>query len=171
MAKRNEIAKKVVDVEAGTVTFNFADEGVPVVIELSGLSDAKQQRAALHGISQVAGDSYAGAESVSAARESVLGVQERLYDDAIEWSARGTGEPRTAVLAECIARAQGISIEQATAGLVAIDAADKKLAETDAAKGAVRKALSAHPAIKKARAEIALERATAELANAPALAF
>jgi len=171
MAKRNEVAKKTVDVDNGTVTFAFADNAAPIVVDLSKINAAKQNRLALHGLSQKCGDSYAGAESIADAREAVLGVQEMLYDNDAEWSTRTPGEPRTAVLAEAIARAQGITVEAAKAGLAAIDAADKALPDSDPNKGAVRKALNAHPAIKIARHELALEKAKADLANAPALAF
>lgn len=156
MAKRNEIAKKVVDVDAGTVAFTFADGGTPIVVELSKVSDANQNRLALHGLSQKCGDSYAGAESIADAREAVLGVQEMLYSG--EWSTRAPGEPRVAVLAEALARATGRTVEEAKAALAAMD-------------DETRKAISAHPGVKKARAEMALERANAELAAAPALSF
>jgi len=156
MAKRNEIAKKTVDVDSGSVTFTFADEGAPVVVELSKVSDANMTRLALHGMSQKCGDSYAGAESIADAREAVLGVQEMLYSG--EWSTRAPGEPRTSVLAEALARATGKTVEAAKAALDAMD-------------DDTRKAVSAHPGVKKARAEIALEKASAELANAPALSF
>lgn len=156
MAKRNEIAKKVVDVDAGTVAFTFADNGTPIVVELSKVSDANQNRLALHGLSQKCGDSYAGAESIADAREAVLGVQEMLYSG--EWSTRAPGEPRVAVLAEALARATGRTVEEAKAALAAMD-------------DETRKAISAHPGVKKARAEMALERANAELAAAPALSF
>jgi hypothetical protein len=158
MAKRNEIAKKAVDVDNGTVTFTFADSGSPIVVELSKVSAAKQTRLALHGLSQKCGDSYAGAESIPDAREAVLGVQEMLYDDNMEWSTRAPGEPRVAVLAEALARATGRTIEEAKAALAAMDED-------------TRKAVSAHPGVKKARAEMALEKANAELAAAPALTF
>src|SRR3990172_663049 len=146
MAKRNEIAKKSVDLDNGSVTFAFADAGEDITVSLSKVPEANQNRLALHGLSQKCGDSYAGAESVAEARESVLGVQEMLYSG--EWSTRAPGEPRTAVLAEALSRAQGITIEEAKKGLEAIDAADKLLPETDKNKGAVRKALNAHPAIR-----------------------
>lgn len=156
MAKRNEIAKKSVDTDNGTVTFAFADGGSPIVVELSKVSDANVTRLALHGMSQKCGDSYAGAESIADAREAVLGVQEMLYSG--EWSTRAPGEPRVAVLAEALARATGRTVEEAKTALAAMD--------EDA-----RKAVSAHPGVKKARAEMALEKASAELASAPALTF
>jgi hypothetical protein len=172
MAKRNEVAKKKLDIDAGTVTWAFADNGQLIVIDLAKISEAKRLRAALLGISHTGGDSYAGCDgNIADARESVLGFQEMLYDDATDWSTRAPGEPRTAVLAEAIARAQSITLEAAKAGLAAIDAADKLLSDTDPNKGAVRKALNTHPAIKVARHELALEKAKADLANAPALAF
>ncbi|MHB0978382.1 MAG: hypothetical protein ACYC1K_03235 [Minisyncoccota bacterium] len=156
MAKRNEIAKKAVDVDAGTVTFTFADGGAPIVLELSKVSESNATRLALHGMSQKAGDSYAGTESIADARESVLGVQEMLYSG--EWTTRAPGEPRTAVLAEALARATNRTVDEAKAALAAMDE------ET-------RRAVSAHPGVKKARAEMALEKANAELANAPALSI
>jgi NACalpha-BTF3-like transcription factor len=156
MAKRNEIAKKAVDVDNGTVTFTFADSGAPIVVELSKVSVANQNRLALHGMSQKCGDSYAGAESIPDAREAVLGVQEMLYSG--EWSTRAPGEPRVAVLAEALARATGRTVEDAKVALAAMDED-------------TRKAVSAHPGVKKARAEMALEKANAELAAAPALTF
>lgn len=156
MAKRNEIAKKTVDVENGTVTIAFADGGDPIVTHLSKVPESNVVRLALHGMSQKEGDSYAGAESIADAREAVLGVQEMLYSG--EWSTRAPGEPRVAVLAEALARATGRTVEEAKAALSAMDED-------------TRKAVSAHPGVKKARAEMALEKANAELASAPALTF
>lgn len=156
MAKRNEIAKKKIDVDVGTVTFTFADEGAPIVVDLSKVPETNIQRLALHGLSQKCGDSYAGVDSVAEAREAVLGVQEMLYSG--EWSTRAPGEPRTAVLAEALARATNRTVDEAKAALAAMDE------ET-------RRAVSAHPGVKKARAEMALEKANAELANAPTLSI
>jgi hypothetical protein len=159
MAKRNEVAKKKLDIDAGTVAFIFTDSGAPIVIDLAKISEAKRLRAALLGISHTGGDSYAGCEgNIAEARETVLGFQEMLYDDNAEWGVRTPGEPRVAVLAEALARATGRTVEEAKTALAAMD-------------DETRKAIAAHPGVKKARAEMALEKATAELAAAPALSF
>ena len=51
--------KKKIDVEAKTVTFTFEDDSTQV-LELGNLTPEMQTQLALHGLSQKAGDSYAG---------------------------------------------------------------------------------------------------------------
>ena len=166
MAKRNEIAKVTIDIDAGTATWVFADKGPNVVIDLADISAANTTRLTLHGIKQKGSDSYAGTESVADAREAVLAIQEMLYTG--DWSTRAPGEPRQSVLAEAVARAQSITLEAAKKVLADVDAADALLADEDKNKGAVRKAIMGHPSVKLARAQIAMEKAQKELVNAPA---
>ena len=112
MAKKNEIAKKsYVDnegdekrsahVAATTIRFTFSDGTVTDILP-SDLPENIVSCATLHGLSQKLGDSYAGAESVSDARESFDTMFERLQGG--EWVAeKKAGGPRTSILVDAIA--------------------------------------------------------------------
>lgn len=143
MATRNSLCKKTVDVDAGTVTFEFTNDET-VVFELSSLDEAGLKRAALHGISQKGGDSYAGIKSADDAQKSLVATLEAVEKG--EWNTRTPGEPRIGVLVMALARAAGKTEEEAKAVIESLDDDTKK-------------ALAKDPAIKKAKAEIALEKA------------
>ena len=144
MATRNSLCKKTVDVEAGTVTFEFTNDQT-VVFDLATLDEAGMKRAALHGISQKGGDSYAGLKSADEAQKSLVATLEAVEKG--EWNTRTPGEPRIGVLVQALARAAGKTEEEAQA---VVDSLDEE----------TKKALAKDPAIKKAKAEIALEKAS-----------
>lgn len=138
------IAKKLVG--ESSITFAWADE-TSSEISLSQFSDEIIQRAALHGLSQKLGDSYSGAEgsipTAKAAFDDTLAALE-----AGDWNRKGgvTG----GAIVEAVARAAGVSIEEALAKWMEMDEE-------------VKKATRAHPTVKAAKAEIDLERAQARI--------
>jgi len=112
------MTKKAIDVEAGTVTFDF-ENGKVIVIELAKCTGDALRRLPLHGISQKAGDSYAGAgdsaDPAAYAEAAVLEVQKQLY--AGEWRATSAGGPRTSDLATAISRLNGKPVEEVVESL------------------------------------------------------
>lgn len=134
------IASKTVGADA--VTFAFAN-GQEVVAVLDELPNDIVRRLALHGLSQKVGDSYAGAESVTEAAAMAANVVSNLV--AGLWAAKAA---RGGKIVEAIHRALGVSLEDALAKWSVMD---------DGAK----KAVKAHPDIKRALAEIEAERAAA----------
>ena len=153
MAKK--IAKKITDVEAGTVTFQFTDES-ELVVSLADYSEDTVARAALHGLSQKVGDSYSGAESVKAARESAEATIENLKEGNWNTVREGSSTPRVGALAAALARATGKTVEEATEVINMMDDDQKK-------------ALRVHPQVKAASAAIRSEKAAADAAEAEPL--
>jgi hypothetical protein len=143
-------------VEGNVLTVDFVDD-TQVSCDLTKLPDEIKTQLALHGLSQKVGDSYAGADSIEAARAAA----QRVVDDLIagRWTAQragGGGGPRVTQLAEALARVAtasadlpDMSIEEAVE--VVSDMEDEQ-----------KKALRANAAIKAAMAEIKLERAKKE---------
>jgi hypothetical protein len=134
------------------VTFKFAD-ATETVLSLAELPEGIVRKLALHGLSQKAGDSYAGVKGdVNQAKTNVQEVFDNLKN-GVWGSSGGGGGPRLMDLAEAIAEIKG-----------------KQLAEVlEAVKGVSdeqRKAWRAHPAIKTKIAEIALRKAQASAAGA-----
>ena len=107
--------------------------------------------AALHGVSQKIGDSYAGSKTVDEAIEKAEALVENLLEGT--WINRAEGAVRTTVLAEALHRAKGDkypSIELAAVAIKEWDA-EKRKAVLDAKKGV--------PQLIAAYAEIQAERA------------
>ena len=112
MAKKNEIAKKSyvdnageekrsANVDAISVRFKFSDGTVSDIVP-ADLPENIISCATLHGLSQKLGDSYAGADNVSDARESFDTMLERLTGG--EWiTEKKAGGPRTSILVDAIA--------------------------------------------------------------------
>lgn len=162
MAKRNSLCKKTVDLENGTVSFWFTDSDT-VTFNIGDLDDAGLKRAALHGISQKGGDSYAGVKTVKEAQENL--VKTLAAVEKGDWSTRAPGEPRTAVLVESLARAAGKTLEQAQKvidGIKDFIDSEKTVEENAEVVKEKLKALNADPAVKKAKAELAMEKASKE---------
>ena len=124
----------------GFVRFEFID-GEVVQCDVASLPDEIIHRLALHGLSQKVGDSYAGAASVTEARIMADTVYKNLV--AGMWATKAT---RGVKIIEAIHRAMGIPL----------DVALEKWSLMDDGK---KKAVRAHPDIKKALAEIEAERA------------
>ena len=148
-----KIANKSVS-ETG-VTIDFIDGGKALNCPLKALPKSIIHQLALHGLSQKVGDSYSGAESVEEARVLAEGVFENLK--AGSWAVRAS---RGGKFVEALVRAT-----------------DKEYGECLTAWNAMskeeQKTLKAHPAIKKAIAEIDLERAkvaaSVDTTDAPSL--
>lgn len=123
------------------VEFAFID-GETVQVLFSELSEEIVHNLAIHGLSQKLGDSYASAESVEEARQSLLSVWTNLK--AGEWNAKVS---RGGKIVEALCRVAGVKYEEAQAKFTAMSEADKK-------------ELRKHPKIKLALAEIEMERQT-----------
>lgn len=144
------MAKKTVDLEARTVTFDFDDGNEPVVIEYDNFSDSMKIQTSLHGTSQKGGDSYAsakktceetGADPVEWSRAQCEQVRDQLYND--DWTVRIAGAGAVTDLMT--------AFEEVTGAELAADLdADQK------------KALRAHPDIAAVLARIKSERAAAK---------
>lgn len=101
------MAKKVVNVEAGTVTFDFTkDGGESIVASIASLPAAIVQRLALHGLSQKVGDSYANAAKQSNPLEWAMGeakaVIESLTKGVFNAGRTGDGAARVSILARAL---------------------------------------------------------------------
>lgn len=155
----NIMAKKTVDLETQTVTFDFGDGRVET-FQLSDCSDEMKIQLALHGASQKTGDSYASAKSQTEdtdidpsvwSQGQAAGVIAQLYAD--DWTVRTPGTAAATDLATALAEAVGCELQQAV----------DRLAETEKdEKSALRK----HPDVAIVLARIKSERAAAKLATA-----
>jgi len=143
------MAKKIVDLSAQTVTFDFGDGNVET-FQLSECSEEMKIQLALHGASQKGGDSYASAKKTCAdtgidpvawSQEQASGVIKQLYDD--DWTVRTPGAGTSTDLA--------VAFEEVTGSPLA-DGLEKE------DKAALRK----HPDIAAVLARIKRERAEAK---------
>ena len=147
--------KKSIDAEARTVTFDYGN-GRTSVLRYDELPEPMKIYAALHGISQKAGDEYSGAlkavndgdaETVEAfAEECVSHVWTNLL--AASWKAAraaGSGGGRTPLIVEALMRLKGMEAAEA-AELIG------RLTEDQ------QKNLRKQPAIQSAIAAIKVER-------------
>lgn len=154
-----EVAKikfcdKDFDPENLSVEFTFGN-GETLTLLRSEVSDEIWNRAALHGILQKAGDSYAGAKGdygvgVSACRSVLDGLRKGVWNAGRE---EGEGKPKLQELAEAMARIKQLAVDVALTKVAALD-------------DDTRKALRAHPQVKLAVAQIRAEKAAAALAAA-----
>lgn len=155
--------KKVVDAEAGVVQFDFGN-GETRTLSLANLDSAIVRRLALHGLSQKAGDSYAGAKSAVDDGEApsveayAAGAVDAVWSQltAGTWTAtrEGGGAPRVTILVEAYARLKGCTIEAAQEAIGQLTEDEQKL---------VRKV----DAIKKAMAAIKAERLMKQASATP----
>lgn len=125
---RNKMAKKIPDESAGKITFEFTD-GRTLSMSVSELTDELKTRAAMHGVSQKVGDSYAGAESVDEAYDAANSTIEALKKG--EWSTRvaGEGGVRGTMLVEALYRAtkhEGRTMDDCEALVADMDETQKK---------------------------------------------
>ena len=154
-----KIATKTVDVDARTVTFDFSD-GTQSIRELGKFPDDIQVRLALHGLSQVEGDAYSGAETVADA----IALHNARHDSLMSGDWRRVGEgggggrtSELAVLMAMAAKAAGAPDEmhepshwqERVSGLTAKE------------KAGLRK----DPAIAKAKADLERQRAKESAGN------
>ena len=155
MTKAKVATKSVLPEDAG-VAFDFAD-GQRLELPFSVLSTEIIAKLAIHGAKQKVGDSYSGESDPAAARALATKVVEQLQKG--EWGAtREGGGGRISDIAQALARITGQAVEACVA----------KLAEMDTK---AKKDLRAHPKVKTALAQIALEKAEAQAAKAGDLAF
>jgi tRNA(Ile2) C34 agmatinyltransferase TiaS len=114
-----KVATKSLDLEKGTVEFVFEGSD-PIIVALKDFTEETQLHAALHGLSQKLGDSYASAKGVVADAKAMFeAVLHQLKNG--DWrAARGEGEakPRTTELAMAIARIQNKGVEEVAANLL-----------------------------------------------------
>lgn len=145
------MAKKVVDVETQSVTFDFGDGRVET-FQLGNVSDEMKIQLALHGASQKIGDSYASAKSQTEGTEidpsdwsqqQSAGVIAQLLAD--DWTVRTPGSAAVTDLMSAFAEVTG-------------DELQAELSKDD--KAALRK----HPKIAAVLARIKSERADAKAA-------
>ena len=143
------MAKKTVDIENRTITFDFGDGNVQT-FELDKCSDEMKIQLSMHGGSQKIGDSYASAKKATEdteidpvvwSQEQAAGVIAQLYDD--DWTVRTPGLG--------VATDLSVAFEEVTGETLSPDLdADQK------------KALRAHPDIAAVLATIKAKRATAK---------
>lgn len=127
------------------VRFQFAD-GRILDCDLRDLTEDMIFQLAKHGAAQKIGDSYAGAESIEQAYCNANEVYGNLMNGL--WTTRATGGK----LVEALARATGKSIDECFTKLN--DMSDEEIKE-----------LKKHPAIKKALADMEVERLAKITAN------
>lgn len=153
------MAKKTVDLEAKTVTFDFGDGNLEV-FELSKCSKAMVIQLALHGGSQKVGDSYASAKKICAdtdidpnewSRSQAASVVGQIYED--DWTVRTAGAGTITDLTIALAEAAGCTVEDATTRLAEIEKDE-------------RASLRKHPDIAAVLTRIKAERATAKAKDA-----
>jgi hypothetical protein len=107
---RARIATKLIDPEAGTVTFDFT-HGESSVYALSDLPAHIQTQLALHGISQKGGDSYSGEKEPREAKASADEVWARLVSG--EWVVRRQrSEGSVTLTIEAVAALQNRTTEE-----------------------------------------------------------
>lgn len=171
--------KKAIDLEAGTVTFSDDSDNVIAVVAYVDLTREMVRQAALHGISQKVGDSYAGALKATDGLDltpeawSIQRVKDSVEQIARgDWNLRtGGSTPAATDLAVAIAEATGSTVDEVAAKLAG-------LKDTPDEGKEVKKALRANPQVAAILARIKAERATkkqaeldAKAADAPALQF
>lgn len=145
---------KTVNVEAKTVTFTH-DDKTTAVFELAKCSADMVTRLALHGASQKAGDSYAGAaketDPLGFAKQAVADTIAQIYSG--EWRTSTGGARGPSDLAQAIAQGTGSTVEEATDLLASLG--------DDEAGDNARKALRNKPKVKAALAAIKARKAIA----------
>lgn len=148
---KNAICKKSVG-ENSEVTFAFGN-GESVVVSPENFNPAVQAQLMAYGISQKLGDSYSGCKgNANKAHELFTDMLGRLSGDDGVWTTKrsGTGAGRqTTLIVEAVSRFKGITQQQASDAIEALDAEQLK---------AVRSA----PQIQVLINEIKLERAKAK---------
>ena len=154
---RTKVATKSLLPENTGVAFDFSD-GARLELVLSSLPAEIIHQLALHGAKQKVGDSYSGEPNPEAARALATKVVESLQKGEWGIAREGGSGGRISDLAQALSRVTGQAVE----------ACIEKLAEmTKEAK----KDLRNHPKVKTVLAQIALEKAEAQAAEAGDLVF
>lgn len=138
--KVNQQVKPVVDVQAGTVTFQIADGKEPLVLDMAKLHPDIVKQAALVGMAQVRivdaaavgaadedGNIIPADKRIALKRERMSALIEHYHTGTAEWSraATGGGGGRSLTI-EAIARVRQVEYDQAEA--MVADFAEKKYA-------------------------------------------
>ena len=144
-------AKVNVNVSKNELTWEFAD-GETETIDVGLFPPEIVQHATLHGLKQKLSDSYAGAGTVTEARERFVAVLESLLNG--QWNAGRSSSG--GVWVEALARAAGVDVETALEKWNGMDEETQKDVKKDAR-------------VKAAKAEIELERAQAKAKDAQPL--
>lgn len=157
MAQRERVANKIVDVDAGTVRFDFlgkpdADGKRPVVnsitVRPSDFPAEIQKRFLLNGVAQKLGDSYADSED-GTPFENVKALIDQLMGGT--WAARGEGGQRTSYLLRAVMEATGADEEQVRKTLDSLSNEDKKKLSSDPAVAPIIARMKAEDAAKRAQ--------------------
>ena len=159
------MAKKIVAVETGTVTFDFGEAG-SVVFDVNKCSEEMKLQLMLHGASQKVGDTYAGAKQATDGTEiepevwahgEAVAAVDKIY--AGDWNVRrASGGPGITDLARALAEAMPDVTEA--------EAAERLADASKEDKAALRK----HPKIKAVLERLRAERAAAKAEAAEAAA-
>lgn len=144
MAER-KVTKEVTD---SSVKFKFAT-GEEVEVKPSDFPKEIQRALMLNGISQKLGDSYAG-EDADKCYPIFNAVLDALKEGKWSRSGGGGGGARVSQIVEALARAAGVSVEEAIQKYATLSDEEKK-------------GVRALPAVKKALNEIKLEKIQKEL--------
>jgi hypothetical protein len=89
MAKFSK-AKKVVDLDAGTIRFDFADGNGSITVNVDKFNDEVKRKAMFHGVAQKVQDSYASTETADEAYSAATATVKAL--DGGSWTVRTAGE-------------------------------------------------------------------------------
>lgn len=133
-----KIAKKQI---VGKIVKWMWEDGTQSEFSLDDLTPELIEQAALHGLAQKLGDSYAGKKTIREAKNAWQEVANTLRDG--HWNRKGGV---SGIWIEALAKAAGVDIAKAHAKWAEMD---------DEARAAVRK----HPDVRKAKLELELERA------------
>ena len=161
MSERIQKTKKVIDLEAGTITISFpsSDSAEDIVVKAADLPEVNQMKSMFHGLSQKLGDATAGTP-VEECYTAVKAVAEALMDPEGWGRTASAAGPRITQLAEALAACTGKPVEEAVAIVAELSEEDKKdLRSRPQIKAELTK-------IKAAAAAKAAEKAAAEAAEA-----
>lgn len=154
--------KKAYDVSTETVTITY-DDGATKVLALADYPEAIVRQLALHGLSQKAGDSYAGAAKASdeegiTADEYCQGAVERVDTQLRDgnFNAGGGGGVRGGIFVEALAASLSKPTDEVLALVNSWD--EEKI-----------KQVKKHPQVKNAMLQIKAERAKKAAEAAPQL--
>lgn len=147
---KTKVAKKVVSLENGTVSFMFTN-GQTLVCSMNELNEEMKRYLILHGISQTVGDSYSNAKE----------------NGGVDWASQQAGERWNSLLSGTINRRGGSQVTDLAQALsevmdVELEAAVEKVQSLDSDQ---KKALSKHPAVQKVLLRLKAERLAKQAKN------
>ena len=126
---KQKIAKRLFDVDTGTLQFEFSD-GFNTTYKLTDLPEAMQSRVALHGLAAKLGDGFSKTTGCDQAREQTADIWANLI--AGDWTAgsRGAGTSR---LAQAIANVSGQPLADVVKTLSDLNAKTRKIIRNEPA--------------------------------------